>query len=542
MRNLLVLAPRLVSASGSPRRGNSSKCFRGGRGKTPSSSRKGFQKLESCPCPVSVGGCLSLHWQVWSDKGADPWVVEVLRWRYRVPFLLKPPLAAEPIPFPSYSPSSIRGKALEKEVQSLVEKGAVELAPLPSPGFYSRIFVVMKASGSWRPVIDLSTLNLRVRKTPFKMETLQSVLRSVRSGDWMVSIDLKDEYLQIPIHPDCRKYLSFVALNQVFQFKALCFSLSTAPQVFTRVMALVSAFLHRLGIRMCRYLGDWLLQASSRPLVLQAMDTVIHLCQALGIVINWEKSNLIPSQRVVYLGVILDSTLFRASPSQPRVEKLCLTVEEFLSCDVQPVSLWRKLLGILSSLTSVVPGGRLRMRSLQLRLHCPWDQKDDSTLIPWDQECRLDLEWWMVPDRLQSGISLAQVNPHLDFWSDTSDVGWGAHLQDANASGRWSQEEALLSINARELLAMEFGLRHFQLLVSNSTVAVFADNSTALAYLRKWGHLISSPQLHCSEDPPLGGVDRLDFSSPVHPGQEQCSSGLLVSPKPSQGSEWTLKW
>ena len=131
----------------------------------------------------------------------------------------------EPIPFPSYSPSSIRGKALEKEVQSLVEKGAFELVPLPSPGFYSRIFVVMKASGSWRPVIDLSTLNLRVRKTPFKMETLQSVLLPVRSGDWMVSIDLKDAYLQVPIHPDSRKYLRFVALNQAFQFKAVCFGL-----------------------------------------------------------------------------------------------------------------------------------------------------------------------------------------------------------------------------------------------------------------------------------------------------------------------------
>ena len=108
-------------------------------------------------------------------------------------------------------------------------------------------------------------------------------------------------------------------------------------------------------------------------------------------------------------------------------------------------------------------------------------------MIQLNPECRLDLEWWIEVDRLQSGISLAQVNPHLDFWSDSSDMGWGAHLQDVTASGRWSQEEALLSINARELLAVEFGLHEFQHLVSNSTVAVFADNSTALAYLRKQG-------------------------------------------------------
>ena len=30
--------------------------------------------------PIALGGCLSLHSQVWSDKGAEPWVVEVLRW------------------------------------------------------------------------------------------------------------------------------------------------------------------------------------------------------------------------------------------------------------------------------------------------------------------------------------------------------------------------------------------------------------------------------------------------------------------------------
>ena len=138
---------------------------------------------------------------MWSDKGADPWVVEVLRWGYHIPFRRHPTLSEEPIPYPAYSPSSIRGKALEGEVLSLLEKGAIELAPLPSPGYYSRLFVVMKASGSWRPVIDLSLLNLRVQKTSFKMENLQSVLLWVRAGDWMVSLDLKDAYLQVPMHP-----------------------------------------------------------------------------------------------------------------------------------------------------------------------------------------------------------------------------------------------------------------------------------------------------------------------------------------------------
>ena len=117
--------------------------------------------------------------------------MEVLREGYSIPFSSRPPLSEVPIGFDSYAPNSIRGQALEGELQALVVKGAVEPAP-PSPGFYSRMFVVQKASGAWRPIIDLSTLNLYIQKTKFKMETVQSMLASVHQGDWMISIDLKD--------------------------------------------------------------------------------------------------------------------------------------------------------------------------------------------------------------------------------------------------------------------------------------------------------------------------------------------------------------
>ena len=144
--------------------------------------------------------------------------MEGLRFGCRIPFLQVPPLSKEHIPMASYSPASTKGIALEEVTLSLVEKGAVELAPLPSPGFYSRMFVVWK-TGSWRPVIDLSVFNRFVLKTPFKMETIQSVLLSVRQGDWMVSIDLKEAYLQVPVHPDSRKYLQFVAFGKPYQFR-----------------------------------------------------------------------------------------------------------------------------------------------------------------------------------------------------------------------------------------------------------------------------------------------------------------------------------
>ena len=89
-------------------------------------------------------------------------------------------------------------------------------------------------------MIDLSHLNDFVQLTSFKMEKVASVLLSVREGDYfLASLDLKDAYFQIPIHGSSRKLLRFMSEGTVYQFKALCFGLSTAPQVFTRVFAAV---------------------------------------------------------------------------------------------------------------------------------------------------------------------------------------------------------------------------------------------------------------------------------------------------------------
>ena len=363
--------------------------------------------------------------------------------------------------------------------------------------------------------------------------TIQSVLLSVRQGDWMASIDLKEAYLQVPVHPASCHFLHFVFRDQVYQFKALCFGLSTAPQVFTRVMAPVSAILHSLGIRMRRYLDDLLVQSSSQESLLQDLQTVLQLCHEFGIVVNPQKSNLVPSQVVQYLGVVIDTTSFRASPSQERISKLQSTAAEFQSSASPPASLWLSLLGVLSSLAHLVPGGRLRMRSLQICLHRSWDRQDLEAPVSASVECLRDLQWWLHLPRLSLGVSLCQVSPDLHFWSDASDVGWGAHLDRQIASGLWDSHQAALSISARELLAVKLGLHQFQSSLQGRTVAVFCDNITAGLSPQGGRHQVASPQRFGSGDPALVGVALHPPGSAVPPGLQQRPRGRLVSPSPA---------
>ena len=125
------------------------------------------------------------------------------------------------------------------------------------------------------------------------------------------------------------------------------------------------------------------------------------------------------------------------------------------------------------------------MRSLQLTLRNNWDFVDESVLVRWDASSLEDLRWWSDRGRLERGVSMLVPVPDQMFWSNASDQGWVANLMDAFVSGIWSAEEALLSINMRELLAVEKGLLAFLPQLQGEVVGLFCDNSTAVSYLRR---------------------------------------------------------
>ena len=492
---------------------------------------------------VKVGGCLSVHWRRWQAVGADSWTVSVLRDGYRLPFESPPPLTRTPILFPAYRPGSPQSLALRQEIEKRLAKGALEIVPDPGPGFYSRLFLVEKATGGWRPVIDLSTLNTFIRQTPFKMETVASVLNAVQENDLLASLDLKDAYFQVPVHPSSRKFLRFVSQGPVYQFRVLCFGLSTAPQVFTSVFAAVSAWAHSRGIRLLRYLDDWLVLASSETKARQHVQDLLLLCHDLGIVVNKEKSDLTPSRSASYLGMTIDTVAGKVSPSRARVEKFLRLAGNFVKMNSPPARQWEVLLGHLSSLEKLVPRGRLRLRSMQWQLKTSWSPEDDPPDLPVEltQEVREDLSWWTMESRLLQGVPFGTLPPGLLLFTDASCAGWGAHLLDQRASGKWSEEEQMLHINLLEMKAVWLGLQSFQKIVTGHRVTVMCDNSTVVAYVSKQGGThsrsmceLTSRLLKWTED-----VD-VHLEARYLPGQNNVLADLLSRRDQAIATEWTL--
>ena len=464
-------------------------------------------------------------------------MVTVLWDGYRVPFLdSPPPLSRIPVSFPTYRAGSPRAQALRQEVEGMLAKGALEIARDPGPGFHSRLFLVEKASGGWRPVISLSHLNEFVQLTRFKMETVASVLLSVREGDFLASLDLKDAHFQIPIHRSSRKLLRFTSEGTAYQFRAPCFGLSTAPQVFSRVFAVVSAWAHTHRIRLLRYLDDWLVLSSSEREAKQAVQLLLSLCRTLGIVINEKKSDLVLSQTAKYLGMTIDTEAGKVFPSLVQVEKFLTVAESFCTMDAPAAQLWQ-VTWLHSS------GCALRMRTLQWHLKAHWSPESDPPSLPvlLPREVRGDLSWWMVRDHLLTGVRFGTPAPDLHLYSDASCSGWGAHLLDQHVSGVWSDQEKLLHINLLEMKALFLGLQAFREDVIGHHVTAMCNNSTVLSYVNKQGGAVS--RALCSlASRLLRWTESLDIHLDARylPGQANVLADVLSRRGQVVGTEWSL--
>ena len=196
---------------------------------------------------------------------------------------------------------------MSEELMKLLQKGAISEVSQIEQYLISRLFLVPKKEGTYRPVIDLRELNRFIQKEHFKMEGIHLMKDLLQEGDWMVKLDLKDAYFAIPIHHEHQKYLAFRWQGNTYQFKCLPFGLSSAPRVFTKMMRPAIAWLRQLGCKTITYLDDNLLMAPTKEEARIQIKLMISLLEPLGFVINYQKSVLEPTQRIDFLGFTINS-------------------------------------------------------------------------------------------------------------------------------------------------------------------------------------------------------------------------------------------
>ena len=256
--------------------------------------------------------------------------------------------------------------------------------------------------------------------------------------------------------------------------------------------------------------------------------------------VNPEKSHLEPSQVLQYLGVVVDTRSFRASPSPDRVARLQSTAGEFLSCADPPASTWLSLLGMLSSLSHLVPGGRLRVRSLQLCLHRSWDRGDQSVRIPWSPDCLRDLRWWLHLPRLLFGISSASLSRsgllvrrlRRGLGSSLRFTHRFRPLESGSKRSRYKRQGASSHPRGSPPLPVFSG--------REECVSVLRQQHSSVVSPQGRRHQVSVPQLSDSRDSALGRIP-LDRLLPLFiPGSLNVLADSLSRPHQLPHTEWSL--
>ena len=171
------------------------------------------------------------------------------------------------------------------------------------------------------------------------------------------------------------------------------------------------------------------------------------------------------------------------------------------------------------------------MQSLQLCLHQSWDRVDQSTRIPWSQDC-LHLVASLAPP-FSGGVSLSGVSrPGLLVQRLGRRLGGtlgpshrfrpleprrsSAVHQRQGTSGRPPWSPPLPVISSGE-----------------DSISILRQQHSSRLPSQGGRHKVSLPQLSGAGDPPLVGVGRHPSGSPVYSGVSQCPGGHSVSPSPA---------
>lgn len=384
---------------------------------------------------------------------------------------------------PEFTPSE--NSAVAECIKKLLAIGAIYEVQSVDDEFLSKIFPISKPDGSFRLIFNLKELNLFIKTEHFKLEDWRTARNLIRYGIFMSKIDLKDAYHLIPIHSESRKFLRFNWNNKLYEYCCLPFGLSTAPRIFTKIMRVVIKKLRESGNLSVIYLDDILLFGTNYNSCLKSTLQTKRLLIQLGFILS-EKSELVPSQKIEYLGLNFDSIAMTISLPERKIIKIIQLCKSFQKSDFYSIQKIAEFLGLLVSATPAIKYSPLYTRQLEIEKTeaLILNNQNFSSKMSLSSESLSDIAWWQAHANMNNNI--ISDNFDMIIETDASLTGWGANFNGISTRGHWTPEEAKLHINILELKAVENALQTF-VKKSNSVILLRVDNTTAISYINKYG-------------------------------------------------------
>ena len=267
--------------------------------------------------------------------------------------------------------------------------------------------------------------------------------------------------------------------------------LSSSPRIFTKVLKpFFSALRSQFGHTCLGYVDDSFYLEESYLECEEATLRAVQLFISLGFKIHPEKSVVIPTQVLEFLGFTLNSILMTVTLTDKKADKILQLCQKFSNPGRQFTI--REVASFIGTLVSSFPGvefGPLHYRHIgadkELNLKLNKGNFDSHmTLSPNSLE---DICWWSSNIHTATR-KILRSSPDVVICTDASQTGWGAHIDHGNNTcGIWSTSESLRHINYLELLVVKLALASLFDNRSNIHVRVMSYNTTTVSYINSMG-------------------------------------------------------
>ena len=436
--------------------------------------RKGEKGVDE----TRIEGRLRERLDFWRAMGASRCIINILESGFRLPLESMPGKRI----FNNHGSCSEHKEFVTRAVADLVKQGcAVEMA--------QEDIVVCSPLGvhdngrKLRLILDMRYVNNHLARLKFKMDDIKTAMQIYKKNDYLITFDLKSGYHHVSIHKEHWPLLAFKWKGVTYAFTVLPFGCSASPWCFTKVTRVLVKYWRGLGIRCMMYMDDG--SAGDQPANrATAMSRKVREdLERAGFLVNEEKSNFTPKQRVQQLGFELDTCSNMLTALERRVQATKAAIRRTLELGSTKARELAKVAGHILSLSAVLGQVcRLWTRAIYEAIDKRLSWSSNMTL---QRGVIQELAFWK--DNLDElhGRPLWSSSPRgLLMCTDASDSGWGGHSCQQVASGEWTKEEASRSSTWRELRAVRNTIEALKALLQGESCIVRLDNQAAVSILK----------------------------------------------------------
>ena len=210
--------------------------------------------------------------------------------------------AARPVQKRAYRIPECHKNILRQIINKQLEEGII--TPSRSEWSAPIILIPKKDTNKFRLVVDHRGLNKALRKDSYPLPRIHDLLDDLKGAKVYTTLDMKDSYHQIAIHPEDRHKTAFICREGLFEYLRMSMGIATSPSCFQRMLEQLFVDMKHQGVLI--YLDDIIIYTKDLETHQEVLAKVLSGLSTAKLMLRPEKCQFFKVQ-VTYLGHLVSA-------------------------------------------------------------------------------------------------------------------------------------------------------------------------------------------------------------------------------------------